>query len=267
MTDALGLLLAYLLIGAFAGTMAGLLGVGGGLIIVPALAAVFAAYGLAEGVVMHVAVGTSLATIVATSLSSIRAHHRHQAVLWPVWWRMTPGILLGALLGAAVAETLPSADLRLVFGVFELLVATQMALDVKPAAHRDVPGRPALAAGGGVIGAVSAVVGVGGGTLTVPYLLWCNVPVRKAIGTSAACGLPIAVAGTLGFAVTGWGDDRVPEWSMGYVYWPVFAGIVASTVLFAPLGAALAHRLPTRLLKRFFALFLAVLGVRMLVGS
>ena len=257
-------LIAYLLLGSVAGILAGLLGVGGGLIIVPVLAWLFTQAQMPPGFVMHLAIGTSLATIVFTSLSSVWAHHRRGAVLWAGVGRLTPGIVLGAAMGALLADKLPSETLRLVFGVFELAVAVQMGLNLRPDAHRLLPGRWGMGAVGTAIGLVSAVVGIGGGTLSVPFLQWCNVPMRQAVATSAACGLPIAVAGALGFALAGWSSDGLPAWSSGYIYWPAFLGIVSASVLFAPLGARLAHLVPTLVLKRFFAIFLALLGVRML---
>ncbi|UCE90313.1 MAG: sulfite exporter TauE/SafE family protein [Pseudomonadota bacterium] len=263
MTEAV---LVYLLLGAFAGTAAGLLGVGGGLIIVPVLALVFSDYGFAPELIMHLAVGTSLATIVLTSISSVRAHHQRGAVMWPEFARLTPGIVLGAWLGAAVAHLMPTTAMRIFFGCFELAVAAQLAFGLKPNAHRQLPGNVAMFGAGGVIGTVSAIVGIGGGTLTVPFLVWCNVAMRNAVATSSACGLPIAVAGAIGFVVAGWNQAALPDWSTGYVYWPAFAGIVAASVVFAPLGAWLAHQLPAQTLKRVFALFLAVLGIRMLMA-
>jgi uncharacterized membrane protein YfcA len=256
----------YLLLGAVAGTLAGLLGVGGGLIIVPVLALVYRHSGVDEALIMHLAIGTSLATIVMTSISSVRAHHRRGAVLWPVVWRLTPGIVLGALLGAALADALESLWLQRFFGIFELFVAVQMAAGLKPAPHRALPRTVGMLGSGGVIGAVSAIVGIGGGTLTVPFLSWCNVAMRNAVATSAACGLPIAMAGALGFVLTGLDAEDLPAWSTGYVYWPAFLGIVIASVAFAPLGAALAHRLPAAGLKRAFAVLLAIIGIRFLLG-
>ncbi len=257
----------YLTLGGLAGVLAGLLGVGGGLVIVPTLAWIFARAGMFEGILMHLAIGTSLATIVVTSLSSVRAHHRRGAVDWGVVARLTPGILAGAALGVLVADLLPSAVLRMFFGLFALAVAVQMGLRVQPAAHRGLLGRLGMAVAGAFIGSVSAVVGIGGGSLTVPLLLWCNVPVRRAVATSSACGLPIALAGAAGFMLAGRGAVGLPAGSSGYVYWPAFAGIVSASVLFAPLGARLAHGLPTVLLQRIFAAFLAVVGLRMVIGS
>ena len=257
--------LIYLATGAFAGLLAGLLGVGGGLIIVPVLALSFAAQGMADEVIMHLAVGTSLATIIFTSLSSLYAHHRRGAVLWSAFAAMTPGIVLGALCGALMARWLPTLSLRYLFGAFELFVALQMALTLKPSAHRALPGRWGMSAAGAVIGAASALVGVGGGTLSVPFLLWCNVTIQRAIATSAACGLPIAVAGAAGFVISGWGNAQLPEGSSGYLYWPALLGVACASVLMAPLGARLAHSLPTTRLKQLFALLLLGLALRMLI--
>ena len=256
----------YLMVGAIAGLLAGMLGVGGGLVIVPVLVYLFTLQGFDSSVIMHLAIGTSLATIVLTSLSSIRAHHQRGAVLWSVVWRLTPGIIAGAWLGAAVAHLLPSATLRTIFGVFEVLVAVQMALEFSTSPHRQLPDRFGTGIAGTVIGAVSAIVGIGGGTLTVPFLTWCNVEMRRAVATSAACGLPIALAGAIAYTVTGWNHAALPAASSGYLHWPALLGIGVTSVLFAPLGAHLAHSLPVRTLKRFFALFLAVLGLRMLLA-
>lgn len=259
-------LLILLSMGALAGLLAGLLGIGGGLVIVPVLALVFAGQGVDGSVIMHLAIGTSLATIVTTSLSSIRAHQRRGAVEWPVFVRITPGIILGGILGSSLAAVLPSNILRMAFAVFLLLVAIRLAFDVAPGPHRQLPGRPGMTLAGTLIGAVSTLMGIGGGTLSVPFLTWCNVGVRRAVATSAAIGLPIAVTGTVLYMITGWRQAGLPAWSLGYINLPAYAGIVVASVLFAPLGARLAHRVPERLLKRFFAAFLALLGMKLLLG-
>lgn len=259
-------LILYAGLGAFAGILAGLLGVGGGLVIVPVLLMIFEAAGHASDRLIHLAVGTSLATIVFTSISSVLAHHSRGSVRWDVFWRMTPGIVIGALLGSALADRMPGTELRTVFGLFELAVAAQMAFGGRPSPHRQLPNRFGLAGVGSVIGAVSAIVGIGGGTMTVPFLAWCNVAMHKAVGTSAACGLPIAVAGATGFMLTGWEDPGLPQPALGYVYLPALFGIVAASMLFAPLGARMAHAIPAASLKRIFAVFLAFLGIRMLIG-
>jgi len=260
-------LLTYLLTGAAAGLMAGLLGIGGGLVIVPALAFLFTAQGFAADTVMHYAVGSSLATIVLTSISSLLAHHRRGGVMWPVVRALVPGIVLGALTGAWLARQAGSPVLAVVFGVFEILVALQLLWGRPPAAHHGLPGHFGLGGAGAVIGAVSAVLGIGGGTLTVPFLLWHRVDIRAAVGSAAACGLPIALAGAAGFAAGSGGAGPVPGPATGFLYWPAIGGIVLTSVLLAPLGARLAHRLPRRLLQRAFAVFLLIVGGKLIHGA
>nr|WP_290652444.1 sulfite exporter TauE/SafE family protein [Aquisalimonas sp.] len=259
-------LLVYLIAGAIAGLIAGLFGLGGGVVIVPVLLVVFAAQGMPEAIIMHMAVGSSLAVILLTSLSSVRAHHRLHGVLWPVFGRLVGGIAAGALLGAWIADSLSSSALQNVFAVFLIAVAVKMAFDLNPPAGGRLPRTPLLNAVGGVIGTLAALVGIGGGTLTVPYLTWCGINMRHAVGTSAACGLPIAIAGATGFMLTGWGRPDLPGLATGYIYWPAVGGIAAASVLAAPAGARLAHRLPGGLLKRLFAGLLAVVALRLLLG-
>lgn len=258
------IVIAYCLLGAFVGTAAGLLGVGGGLIIVPVLVALWHSAGFEGTYLMQMAIGTSLSTIMLTSISSVRAHHRRGAVQWPIFWRLTPGILFGAWLGALFATRLPGDILRNIFGVFEFLVAAQMAFGFRPAPHRELPAVTGMSLAGTAIGSISAVVGIGGGAMTVPFLTWCNVTIHRAVGTSAACGMPIALGGTISYLILGWNNPALPHWSAGFVYGPALAGIVATSVLFAPLGASLAHRLPALVLRRFFAGFLTLLGIWML---
>ena len=259
-------LLWFLLLGAFAGTAAGLLGIGGGLLIVPVMVEVLQAGYPGAGWIVHVAVGTSLATIVVTAIAAVLAHHRRGAVLWPVFWRLTAGIIAGALLGAWLADAVSGQVLRAIFGVFELLVATQLLLGAQAHGSRDLPGVAVTALAGMVIGLVSAVLGIGGGTRTVPFLLYCGVPIRQAVATSSGCGLPVALAGTAGFMLTGWQVTGLPVYSTGYVYWPAVAGIAAASMVFAPLGVRLAHSLPPLALRRLFAALLLLLGARMLYG-
>jgi uncharacterized membrane protein YfcA len=262
MTD----LFAYLVLGGVAGVLAGLLGVGGGLIIVPGLLWVFRANGFDEAVVAHLAVGTSLGTIVPTSLSSIRAHHRRGAVLWPVVARLAAGIVVGAGLGAAIADRLATAWLQRVVGVFALVVAVQMLMGERAEARRGLPGSAGLAAVGTGIGTLSGLVGIGGGSMTVPFLTWCGVDIRRAVATSAACGFPIALAGAIAFTLVGWRGEGLPPGSTGYLYWPALLGVAVASVLTAPLGARLAHTLPVSALKRVFAAVLVLVGIKLLSG-
>ncbi len=260
-------LLTYLMSGAVAGLMAGLLGIGGGLVIVPALAMLFVHQGFNSDTVMHYAVGTSLATIVPTSISSLLAHQRRGSVHWPVVRLMAPEIMLGALASAWLAKQMSSAMLALVFGVFVLLVAGQLLLGARPAPHRQLPGAVGLGVTGGVIGLVSGLLGIGGGTLTVPFLLWNRVDIRLAIGTAATLGLPIALAGTLGFVISGLHAAAQPGYNSGFVYWPAAAAMVLASVPAAPLGARLAHYLRRENLQRLFALLLVIIGMKMILGT
>ena len=259
--------LIYLLAGAVAGLIAGLFGVGGGLIVVPVLVFLFTRQGFDNALLVHLAVGTSLASIVFTSISSVYAHHRHGAVLWGIFWKLTPGIVLGALLGAAIADWMPSIVLRRFFALFEWLVAFQLLFNTQSRPTRVLPGRTGLFVVGNLIGTISSIVGIGGGTMTVPFLIWCNVVIQKAVATSSAVGLPIAIAGAAGFMVMGWDKMAGHEWSQGYIYLPALLGIVASSVVFAPLGARLAHHLPADKLRRLFGIFLMLLGVYMFFSA
>ncbi|HMV06251.1 MAG TPA: sulfite exporter TauE/SafE family protein, partial [Accumulibacter sp.] len=229
--------LAYTALGVFTGFFAGMLGIGGGLVMVPTLTLMFAAQAAFPATeVLHLALGTSMATILFTALASLRAHHRHGAVLWPVVAQITPGILLGTLLGTLFAASVPARPLALFFTGFVCLIALQMILDIKPKPSRELPGTGGVLAVGTGIGAISALVAIGGGSLTVPFLTWCNVRVQNAIGTSAAVGFPIALGGSLGYIVNGWEQPGLPAWSLGYIYLPAFIWLVPASMLSAPLG-------------------------------
>jgi uncharacterized membrane protein YfcA len=258
--------LFYLLTGIFAGFLAGLLGVGGGLVIVPVLTFIFTAQHFPASHILHLALGTSLASILFTSVSSLRAHHAHGAVNWQLVRGVTPGILAGTFLGTVLAAQLSSNFLKGFFVMFVYYVATQMLLNIKPKPTRQLPGWGGMFGAGGIIGGVSSLVGIGGGTLSVPFMTWCNIKMHQAIGTSAAIGFPIALAGAVGYIVNGLGTAGLPEYSLGFVYLPALAGLVLASVLTAPLGARLAHRLPVPQLKKIFAALLYVLGTRMLVS-
>jgi uncharacterized protein len=253
----------YAALGGVAGLVAGLLGVGGGLIIVPVLAWTFAAQAFPSGIVLHLALGTSLASIIFTSISSFRAHHLRGAVDWTVVRRITPGIAVGMLCGAWLAGQLDTRALKLFFSCFLLFAGTQMLLGIRPKPQRALPGNAGITLAGAGIGGISALVGIGGGTLTVPFLSWCNVGLHRAIGTSSAVGLPIALFGATGYIWQGW-LVNLPPGSLGFVFLPALAGIVLGSVLTAPLGARLAHALPVSRLKRIFAVLLYILAARMI---
>ncbi len=256
---------AYLALGAFAGVFAGMLGIGGGLVLVPALTLMFAAQAqFPAGETLHLALGTSMASIIFTAIASIRTHHRHGAIRWDLVKAITPGILLGTGLGTLVAANVPTRPLAVFFTFFVCIVAVQMALNLKPKSTRELPGPLGVAGVGLGIGVLSSLVAIGGGSLTVPFLTWCNVRIQQAIGTSAAVGLPIAIGGTLGYVFNGWGKAGLPAGSLGYVYLPALAILVAATMVTAPFGARLAHRLPVATLKRIFAGLLILLAAKML---
>ena len=258
-------LFVYLVIGAGSGLLGGLLGLGGGLVTVPALAAWFAVAGHGEAA-MHLAVGTSLAVIPFTLASAVVSHARRGAVAWPLLKGLVPGAVLGGLAGALLVGGLDGARLAVLFGTFLILVALWMALGRKPAPGRKPPGRAGQAIAGGVIGLVAAPMGVAGGTLTVPWLAWHNLPLPRAVATSAALGLPIALAGVAGFLITGAGVPGRPEGALGWVHLPAVAALVPVAILAAPLGARLAHSLPVVVLRRLFAVVLVVVGARMMAG-
>lgn len=258
--------LFFALLGAFSGLLAGLLGIGGGLILVPVLLFLFPIIGMADtGHLVHIAIGTSLAAIVFSSISSVLAHHRHGGVLWPLFLKIVASVIIGAILGSSVAHLLPGEILKKVFGVLEILIAIQMGIGRQPSPKRNLPSFIPLNFFGAAVGATGSIMGMGGGALTTPFFLWCNVAARNAIATSAAIGLPTAAAGALGYIITGWGQTGLPEWSFGYVYLPALLGIVVPSFIFAPLGAALTQRLPAKTLKRIFSVVLVVLGINMLV--
>jgi uncharacterized membrane protein YfcA len=257
--------LLYLALGAVAGVLAGLFGVGGGLVIVPVLVFSFAAQGIDASVLTHLAVGTSLATIVFTSINAVREHQRKGAVLWSIFAWMTLGILGGAGIGALTAAQIEGPMLQKIIGVFAIIIAIQMGLDLRPKTSRGVPGKPGLTLAGVFIGWASAIFGIGGGSLTVPFLTWRSVPIQQAVATSSATGLPIALSSALAFMLVGWNVPNLPQWSLGYVYLPAMVGIAITSMFFARFGARLAHRLPPRLLKRLFALLLLCVGLRFLI--
>ncbi len=259
-------ILVYLACGAVAGVLAGLLGVGGGIVIVPMLGLIFPKLGVPADYVHHMALGTSLASIVVTSISSSRAHYARGAVRIDIFRRITPGILVGTFVGGLVAAALPTTFLKGFFVCFLYYVSVQMFMDIKPKASRDLPGLAGMSGVGGVIGLVSSFVGIGGGTLSVPFMGFCNVPMHTAVGTSAAIGFPIAVAGAISYIVGGWGMPDLPAGSLGYVNLIALAGLASASFCTAPFGAKLAHSLPVKTLKRGFAVFLFLMATRMLIG-
>ena len=258
--------LLYLVLGGFAGTLAGLFGIGGGLIIVPALVYSFEAQGLSQDILTHLAVGTSLATIVITSISSIKTHHGKSAVKWPVFGVLSLGIIAGSWIGVYTAIQLSGSTLQKLIGIFVALVSVKMWFGFKATESARVPGKPVLIIAGGIIGWVSSIFGIGGGAMSVPFLRKASLSMPHAVGTSAACGLPIALTGAIANMVMGVHNELLPTLSTGYVYWPAFFGIVLTSALFARFGAQLAHRLPAEKLQKSFAILLMVVGCEFLLS-
>ena len=256
--------LTYPLLGIVVGFLAGLLGVGGGSIMVPMLTTIFLGQGIPREQVVHMALGTSMAAIIFTSVSSLRAHHARGAVGWEIVRRITPGILAGTFFGTFIASRLDAVPLSVFFACFIAFIATQMWRNVKPKPSHELPGRIGMSAVGLFIGVISALVAIGGGSLSMPFMLWCNVEARRAIGTSAAIGFPIALAGTVGYLVNSRVDVVMPPHTFGYIHLPALVLVGGVSVLMAPFGAACAHRLPVAMLRKIFAGILVLLAFKML---
>jgi len=258
--------LIYLAVGVFVGFFAGLLGIGGGSVMVPILSLTFASQGFSSDHVVHMALATSMATIIPGGVASAWTHHRHKAVNWLVVKQMLPGILVGTFSGAVIAHFSSTAFLKSFFVAFICFLALQLLFDFKPKARTSLPGAGVMFALGAVMGVISSFAGIGGAVLSIAFLGWCNIRMHEAIGTAAAIGVPLAIAGTIGFIVTGLFDHDLPPWSVGYVYLPAFVGIAITSFAIAPLGAKLAHRMPVAVLRRVFVVFLVGLAIKMAVS-
>ena len=257
--------LGYVAIGAAVGFFAGMLGIGGGAIMVPLLVILFDAQGLPKSHILHLAVGTGMATILFTSVASVRAHASRGAIRWDIARNITPGILVGGLVGSWIASFIPPLVFAALFTAVIYIAATNLLIDRKPKPSREAPGFAGMSVFGFVVSAASAFAAIGGAFLTVPFMLWCNVPMLQAIGTAAVIGFPIALSGTVGFIATGLRETGLPPYTVGFVYLPALAGIVVTSMLMAPVGAAAAHRLPTVWLKRIFAVLFYVMATKMLL--
>jgi uncharacterized protein len=254
-----------LFLGAATGFAAGLLGIGGGMLLVPFLTVFFTWRGYPDATLVHMAIATSLATIMFTSLSSVRAHHARGAILWGVVKILAPGVLLGSLVGAQIAGRLPTFWIALIFTLFVGFSALQMLLDRKPKPTRELPKPAGMFVVGTSIGFISSLVGAGGGFISVPFMVWSNVRIHSAVATSAALGFPIAAAGTIGYILAGHGAaSNLPAGTLGFVYVPALLTIAIASMATAPLGARAAHALDTKPLKRIFALLLFALAAYML---
>lgn len=263
------------LLGAFTGLLAGLFGVGGGAVMVPVLTWLFYRFNLSELWVVHLALATSMAAIIPTAIASLRAHHRRGGVHWTAVRGLAPGIILGSFTATFIASRLPAEPLSLFFFAFMCVIAwrmlrpgrSQVVDDQHQQRVASLPGLSQLSLVGSGIGAISALAAIGGGTLTVPYLSSRGLPLKTAIGSSSAVGLPIALAGTMGYLLNGFQLSDLPAWSTGFIYWPGVLGITVTSLLTAPLGASLAHRLPVNVLRRLFALLVVMLALQMLLAT
>ncbi|MBB1126571.1 sulfite exporter TauE/SafE family protein [Thiospirillum jenense] len=258
--------LAYLLIGMLAGLFAGLFGIGGGIVIVPALIFVLTTFQISDVFIPHQAIATSLATIIGTAAAATVAHHRRGAVHWKIVKVLTPGILLGTWFGASAASWLSDWWLIHLFGVFLIIIAWQ--LFQQPTIitqQRSFPKTNVIITVGAVIGAVSAVIGIGGGTLTVPFLVRHQINIRNAIATSSACGIPIAIAGSISFIIHGWQQPELPPHSLGFIYWPAAVAIMMTSIPMATVGTRLAHRIAVTALKRWFSIVLVLIALKLLL--
>jgi uncharacterized membrane protein YfcA len=254
-----------LALGCFTGFLAGLLGIGGGMLMVPFMTLILSHRGVPAALSVKMAIATSMATILFTSISSVRAHHKRGAVRWDIVRTLAPGIVIGGLVaGAGVFALLKGTTLALVFALFVGFSATQMLLDKKPKPTRQMPGSAGRFAAGGAIGFISGLVGAGGGFISVPFMTWCNVAMHNAVATSAALGFPIALANTVGYVVGGWSLPNPLPGAVGYLWVPALVVIATASVLFAPLGAKAAHAMNVRQLKRVFAGMLYLLAGYML---
>lgn len=256
--------LAYLLLGACVGIFAGMFGIGGGTILVPVLLFLFEAQHFPADNLLHLALGTSMATIIFTSLASLRKHHQLGAVNWRVVRNITPGILIGTGIGALFAAGASPRFMGMFFAMFVYFAAFQILFDKHPHASRQLPGSAGMTLAGIFTGWLSSMVSIGGGTVVVPFLLWCNVALKNAIGTSAAIGFPVAIGGTAGYVVTGMSAPALPAHTLGYVYVPALFWVALASVITAPLGAKAAHRMKVGMLRKLFAILLIALATKLL---
>lgn len=260
-------LFAYLLLGATVGFLGGLFGIGGGTLLVPILLLLFDAQHFPSEHLLHLALGTSMATIIFTALASLRKHHQHQAVSWRVVRTITPGILIGTGLGTLLASSIPVHLLGLIFVLFVYFAATQILLDISPPASHRLPDNWIVRLFGVFAGGLSSLVSIGGGTIVIPFLLWSNLNIRLAIGTSAAISFPVAIGGTAGYILTGLGADGLPAGSLGYVYLPALLWTATASVFTAPLGAQATHHMKIGLLRKLFAVLLLALATKLLLKT
>lgn len=260
------IIVAYLLLGAIAGLIAGIFGLGGGIIIVPTLIFTFTYLNFESSVLTHIAIGTSLASIIFTSLSAIVVHHKRAAIDWSLAIKLSIGMFFGGLLGAYFANLVSGEALQNIFACYALFVAIQMWFVLTPKATYSLPKRLGCSVLGIIIGFVSGLFGIAGGSLVVPILTFYNVTITRAIATSSVTGFPIALSGALGYLITGLEAQNLPENAIGYIYWPAMLGIVLSSTYFAKIGAKLTHGLNPRILKKAFSILMLLVSAKLLLS-
>lgn len=256
-------ILAYLLLGILSGLIGGF-GLGGGILIVPVLLVLFDWQGFPINALMHFAVATSLCTITFTAISATYSHHKHQTILWSTVLLLTPGIIIGAFIGALIAHYLPSDILRKIFGCFQIFIAYKLTFIKIKSTHRKLPGKKGMVMVGSSIGTLSSILGIGGGTLTVPFLTWCQIGTHKAVGSASACSFPIALTASIMMGITGMDYSDLPKYNIGYIHWPAALSIIATSTVFAPVGTKIANSMSAQNLKRCLAILLFCIGLKML---
>ncbi len=254
-----------MLIGSIAGVLSGLLGIGGGIIVIPLLVWLFKAQNIPSDLVMHLAAGTSLSVMIFTAASSLYGHIKHGVVIWPIYRQLAVGMIIGTVFGAIFGHFLPGKILEILFAIFVFIVAIRMLMAIKPKSKKTLPRPLSMFSIALLIGSKSGLLGLGGGAITIPFLGYCNVPVRDIVAVSVACSLTIAIVGTISFVFTGQHATDLPAWSLGYIYLPAFLGIVLTGPLCAQLGAYFSHKLPVTVLTRILGAALLIMAVRMLV--
>ncbi len=259
-------IIAYLTTGILAGFLSGLLGIGGGIIIVPSLAFLFVTFNLPHQHLMHLAIGTSLAIMIITTASSFRAHYKGGAVIWPTYKQLIPGLFIGVIAGAIIADFLPSNVIRIIFGIFLSIMGLKMLLALKPKASRHLPGRAGTSTAAFSIGTSSGLLGISGGAFTVPFLTTCNIDMHDAVGIAAASGLTTAIVGSISFMISGANEINLPLWSTGYVYWPAFLGVAILCPIFATLGASASRRISVTKLQRIFGIVMLLIAAHMFIN-
>ncbi|WP_068545756.1 sulfite exporter TauE/SafE family protein [Thalassotalea crassostreae] len=261
----LSVFLICMVLGSLVGLLAGLLGIGGGLVIVPALVIILPAVGVNSEIVMPIALASSLASIVVTSASAAFNHHKLGNIPWKITKHLMIYVALGAVIGANLADLLPAKLLTSIFACFVILLATYMLLSIRQTVQRELPSRRILKAITGAAGTMASLLGISGGAILIPFLSYCGVNLLHAIGISTACGMVVSLFGSLAYMIAGIENPMLPEWSLGYIYWPAVLGIASTSTVLAPYGVKLASRLPVKTIKKVFAAFLILVALKMMI--